>query len=306
VSTIDAAIHILLVGEIREVRKLRGLLDCDGSRQYHVSIASTVQSAHERLVRDDVDVLLVALRGKQPRSMDFLQIALSAAPFKPVVMLLESEDDALATELLQQGVQDFVSKTDLTHCQLSRILRYSIERHRLQKTLQRLSLIDDLTGLHNRRGFFALAEQHLRLIVRKGAAVLVCMDVDNLKRINDTFGHSEGNRALILTASTLRSCFRQSDILARVGGDEFCVLMTDAVPGTSREIRSRLLKRMNLTNGVEHWGFRLSLSVGSVDVPAVKTPPLEELLAIADELMYQHKRSNRSIAPSRIPQTSAV
>ena len=209
-STNDAAIHILLVGEIREARRLRGLLDSDGSRRYHVSNASTVQSANDRLLRDDVDVLLVALGGKQPRSGDFLQIARVAAPLKPVVMLLESEDEELAAELLQQGVQDFVTKTGLTHCHLSRSLRYSIERHRLQKMLQSLTLIDDLTGLHNRRGFFALAEQHMRLIARKGAAVLICLDVDNLKVINDTFGHFEGNRAPIDGPSRSASDARKS------------------------------------------------------------------------------------------------
>ena len=114
-----------------------------------------------------------------------------------MVILSEAEDESLAVEALQQGVQDFLATQNLDRAALARSLRYSIERHRLQKTLQNLSLIDDLTGLHNRRGFMALAEQHMRMILRKGAAMLVYLDLDDLKLINDNYGHLEGNRALI-------------------------------------------------------------------------------------------------------------
>jgi diguanylate cyclase (GGDEF)-like protein len=177
---------------------------------------------------------------------------------------------------------------------LGRSLRYAIERHRLQKALQHLSLIDDLTGLQNRRGFLALAEQHLRMIQRKGAALLVYVDVDDLKTINDTYGHLVGNRALVATANILRACFRQSDILARLGGDEFCVLMTDAVRDSSPHVRKRLQQRVDFTNALATLGFRLSLSVGIADVPAVRQPPLEELLRLADSCMYEQKRNKRA------------
>ena len=66
------------------------------------------------------------------------------------------------------------------------------------------------------------------MIERKGTALLIYLDLDDLKIINDSCGHLEGNRALVVTANVLRACFRQSDILARLGGDEFCILMTDA------------------------------------------------------------------------------
>lgn len=133
----------------------------------------------------------------------------------PTVVLAECEDELLAIETLRQGAQDFLAKDKLDRPTLVRSLRYSIERHRLQKNLQSLSLADDLTGLYNRRGFMALAEQHLRMIQRKGAALLIYLDLDDLKKINDSYGHLEGNRALIVTANVLRACFRQSDILAR-------------------------------------------------------------------------------------------
>jgi two-component system cell cycle response regulator len=305
VSTNSAPIRILVVGEAREARRLRGLLDSNGSIQFRVSHVTAMESAAERLARDNADILLVDMGSKQPRGLALVQAARAAASDKPVVILSESEDDALAVESLQQGIQDFLTKDHMDCIVLVRALRYSIERHRLQRKLQSLSLIDDLTGLNNRRGFLVLAEQHLRLILRKGTAMLVYLDVDNLKLINDTFGHLEGNRALTLTANILRACFRQSDILARLGGDEFCVLMTEDGQDTSREIRKRLQKRVNLTNDLPAWGFRVSLSVGIADVPAVH-PPLEELLRIADELMYVDKRNNRALLPMTTSLSSPV
>jgi diguanylate cyclase (GGDEF)-like protein len=159
--------------------------------------------------------------------------------------------------------------------------------------LQNLSLIDDLTGLYNRRGFLALAEQHLRMIQRKGGALLIYLDLDDLKLINDTCGHLEGNRALVVTANVLRACFRQSDILARLGGDEFCVLMTDAGQDSPQQVRKRIQQRADFINALSSWNFRLSLSVGIAEVPVAHQPSLDQLLRIADAHMYEEKRSKR-------------
>ena len=139
----------------------------------------------------------------------------------------------------------------------------------------------------------ALAEQHLRMIQRKGAALLIYVDLDDLKMINDSYGHLEGNRASIVTANVLRACFRQSDILARLGGDEFCVLMTDAGQDSALQVRKRLQHRQDFINALSSWNFRLSLSVGIADVPAVHQPPLDQLLRTADAQMYEEKRRKR-------------
>jgi diguanylate cyclase (GGDEF)-like protein len=241
--------------------------------------------------------LLLDLGSKQRQARAFVQAARAAAPDTPMVVLAEREDELLALESLRQGVQDFLDKERLDRPALVRALRYSIERHRLQKNLQYLSLIDDLTGLHNRRGFLALAEQHLRMIQRKGAALLIYLDLDDLKLINDTYGHPEGNRALIVTANVLRACFRQSDILARLGGDEFCVLMTDAGQDSAQQVRKRLQQRTDFINALSSWNFRLSLSVGFAEVPVVHQPPLDQLLRIADEHMYEEKRNKQLRRP---------
>jgi len=290
VSTNGALIRILLVGEAKGARRVRGLLESEGPTQFQITHVTGLELAAERLSSAEMDVMLLDMASKRQQGRAFVQAARAAAPDMPLVVLSESEDESLAVEALQEGVQDFLAKERLDRSALARSLRYSIERHRLQKMVQSLSLIDDLTSLHNRRGFLALAEQHLRLILRKGAGMVVYLDLDNLKLINDTYGHLEGNRALIVTANVLRACFRQSDILSRLGGDEFCVLMTDAGRDSAQQVRKRIQQRVDFINALSTWRFRLSLSIGFADVPAVHQPSLEELLRIADARMYEEKR----------------
>ena len=302
------SIRILLVSEDREARRLRDLLESQSSSEFRITHVHGIEPAAECLSTEGADVLLLDIGPDQARGRAIVQAATAAVPSVPTVILSESESESLAVESLQQGAQDFIAKERLDRATLARSLRYAIERHRLQRTLQSLSLIDDLTGLHNRRGFLALAEQQLRLIQRKGTALLVYVDLDDLKTINDNHGHFEGNRALIGTADILRATFRQSDILARIGGDEFCVLMTDAMHDSALQVRKRLQQRVDYINALTAWRFRLSLSVGIADVPAVRQPALEELLRLADVLMYEQKRSKHALAssPSSLKQSTTA
>jgi len=307
-TTNDGPLRILLVGEARDACGLRGLLGNDDSSHFQIAHVAGLELAAERLSSEPADILLLELGAGQRHGRIFVQAARAAAPDTPMVILAESEDESLAIEALRQGAQDFLTKDKLDRAVLVRALRYSIERHRLQKNLQNLSLIDDLTGLYNRRGFMALAEQHLRMIQRKGAALIVYLDLDDLKLINDSHGHLEGNRALIVTANVLRACFRQSDILARLGGDEFCVLMTDAAQDSDLQVRKRLQQRADFVNSLGSWKFRISFSVGIADVPVVHQPSLEQLLRVADTQMYEEKRNKQAHAADSPPlkQTSVA
>jgi diguanylate cyclase (GGDEF)-like protein len=173
----------------------------------------------------------------------------------------------------------------------------AIERHHQQRALQSLALIDDLTGLHNRRGFLTLAAHHLKVAHRTGRSfLLVFVDLDGLKQVNDTFGHPEGNRALLEAADVLRGSFRQSDILGRLGGDEFVVLTPEANENSAEMVLSRLQEKASACNRKPGRIYALSLSVGIVAGRPEQACSLEELLAQADALMYEQKRSKRGPA----------
>lgn len=169
-----------------------------------------------------------------------------------------------------------------------------------EEELRALLLVDELTGLPNRRAFMTLSEQALKLAMRiERDVLLIFIDVDHLKEINDTLGHLAGDRALIDTARVLRESCREADIVARLGGDEFVALMTVDSDQTGDLICSRIKARVDLHNHETDRGYRLSLSVGATKSKAEGTV-LADLLARADAALYDQKRGrSRSHALSR-------
>ena len=175
---------------------------------------------------------------------------------------------------------------------LVRAIHYAIERHQLIATLKALSLIDDLTGLYNRRGFSELAEQHLRLAQRGGGAVtLAYFDLDAFKRINDQHGHHVGDRALRRVAEILKRTFRGSDLLARLGGDEFSVLAIGASEDDARLFVQRFRNAIDRFNSQGEEPFTLAVSIGLARHTGEGRVLLDDLIARADRAMYEEKRS---------------
>jgi diguanylate cyclase (GGDEF)-like protein/PAS domain S-box-containing protein len=167
-------------------------------------------------------------------------------------------------------------------------------RKRMEETLRALALIDELTGLYNRRGFLTLAQQQLKMANRaKRRMLLLFADFDDLKRVNDTFGHVKGDQALIEIANVLRESFRESDIIARIAGDEFVVLATE-ISGTSAEtIATRLQENLEVRNARRARLYKLSLSVGIAHYDPEHPCSIDDLMAQADTVMYEHKRGNQ-------------
>jgi diguanylate cyclase (GGDEF)-like protein/PAS domain S-box-containing protein len=171
------------------------------------------------------------------------------------------------------------------------------EQIRAQEELRALSLIDELTGLYNRRGFLTLARQQLKMAERMHRGLfLLFADLDDLKNINDTQGHSTGDQALKDVAQLMKDTFREPDILARMGGDEFVVLAIEgASAGNADILTSRLQNTLTSFNQKHRRPFQLSLSQGVVRHQPGRTIAIEELIAQADRLMYDKKRKKKSI-----------
>jgi diguanylate cyclase (GGDEF)-like protein/PAS domain S-box-containing protein len=168
------------------------------------------------------------------------------------------------------------------------------ERKQSEELFKSLSLIDDLTGLYNRRGFLTLAQKQLKLSNRMNRGVTVLFaDVDKLKWINDNLGHLEGDSALINTAKILKDTFRESDIVGRIHGDEFAVFMSGSDEAYSATIVSRLQSKIKEFNTVAKPAYILSLSIGISSSEAGKTCNLDDLLEMADKFMYEKKREGR-------------
>jgi diguanylate cyclase (GGDEF)-like protein/PAS domain S-box-containing protein len=168
------------------------------------------------------------------------------------------------------------------------------EQKCFEEKLQAISLTDDLTGLYNRRGFFTLTQQQMKVAERaKKDMLLFFADLDKMKHINDTLGHQGGDKALIEVANILKEVFRESDIIGRMGGDEFAILAID----TTDETREVLIKRLHNTlddyNRPEGRNYKLSLSIGIAHYDPEKPSSLDELIAQADTLMYEEKNNKQ-------------
>ena len=163
--------------------------------------------------------------------------------------------------------------------------------------LHHLALTDELTGFYNRRGFLVLGTQQLKIARRSGHSLLLFFgDLDHLKRVNDAYGHDEGDALLLRCSVALKTTFRESDIVARLGGDEFAILAAEGADRSLEAIIGRLnesVRDVNTRGG--RTSLSLSLGVSRFDPGAPMT--LGELLTAADRDMYRHKRK-RSPAPA--------
>lgn len=182
---------------------------------------------------------------------------------------------------------------------LVQVVRDITERKKLEETLRDSSHKDELTGLLNRRGLLKQAAPYFDFARRqKEKLLLLFIDLDGMKKINDEFGHQEGDNALINTAKILNRSFRSSDIIARLGGDEFTVLVTD-LNADKEEAITRLNENLKAFNASETRSHKLAFSIGVAALEPERMTCFEELLEQADQAMYEQKRMKRRRAGER-------
>jgi diguanylate cyclase (GGDEF)-like protein/PAS domain S-box-containing protein len=171
------------------------------------------------------------------------------------------------------------------------IIKDITEQKKMEEELRTLSVMDDLTGLYNRRGFFTLSQQQMKMAERaKKDMLLFFADLDNMKEINDRLGHQEGDKALVEIATVLKEVFRESDIIGRMGGDEFAALAIDTTDETEEVLTARLQNYLDTHNKLETRNYALSLSIGIAHYDHGNPSSLDELMSRADTLMYEEKR----------------
>jgi two-component system cell cycle response regulator len=291
-------IKVLLVESDDDyVAEVRGGLSRSLTGALELEAVSELSQALARLSQGGIDVILLALDLADSHGMVTFDRAYAFAPDVPIIVITREPDEEAAIAAVQGGAQDYLVKTEITPNMLVRAVRHAIERHRLFSALRSLSLIDDLTGLYNRRGFSDLGEQYLKLARRSGRGVtMVYLDLDRFKTINDSLGHHVGDRALLKVADILRATFRRSDIIARLGGDEFGVLALEAADETSDLLVQRLRERVVDFNRSSPEPYQLSVSIGMARHDDDMRVRLEDMVAEADSAMYREKHGKRAAA----------
>ncbi|MBC9251298.1 diguanylate cyclase [Pseudomonas alcaligenes] len=228
-------------------------------------------------------LVMVPIRTREPIGAIGNYWASEHQPSPEEVSLLQALADS--TSIAIENVQLYQSLE-------RRVEERTRELQQAYDRIHHLSLTDELTGLHNRRGFYLLAEQALRHSSRYSeGCTAMFLDLDGLKRVNDEMGHEQGDTMLLQAATVLRQALREVDIVARMGGDEFCVLAQGQV---GEILEKRVQQAIAAFNAGASQPFTLSVSIGTTDMSGSLDASLDELLAIADERMYENKHQRRA------------
>ncbi|HKR37657.1 MAG TPA: diguanylate cyclase [Steroidobacteraceae bacterium] len=269
--------------------------------------AEAIEMARE--LHPQLVVMDVSLRGEVD-GIDAACAIQEEAPV-PVIFLTGHTDPETLQRAVSTGPLGYLIKpfeeTDL-RCAIEVAIhkhRSDLARREREETLRRsaenLSLIDELTQLKNRRGFFELGEQALKIARREQHTMaLFFMDLDGLKQINDTLGHMTGDDALRDTAAVLRHTFRGSDIVARLGGDEFVALAHLNSELDVETLCARLREHLQEFNSARTRPYQVDLSIGATLVDDPADQDLEAFIARADEAMYREKRRTARDTPDAL------
>jgi diguanylate cyclase (GGDEF)-like protein len=318
--------HILVVDDTPDnLRLLAKILESQG---YLVRKALNGKMAIQGIHHDPPDLILLDIKMPDMNGFEVCQQLKASEKTATIPIIFISAIDLIADKVraFEMGGQDYITKPFQELEVLVRVKNQLLIRQQRQQLIQqnqqleqeiaerlnaeaevrRLSLTDELTGLYNRRGFLLLAEQHLKVARRTNiSCCLIFADIDGLKLVNDTLGHKTGDRLIYDAAQILQQTFRDSDIMARFGGDEFVVLIP-ACLNNADDLRSRLQKSIDDFNQAKDavnaaWDprpYQLSISIGVQFCLAADNTSLEYLLTQADQLMYDHKRIKRWVTHS--------
>ena len=285
---------------------IRALLESsDAEPPFRFAHAHTLAQAFERLEQNEVDVLLMDVGAGDARAMAAVSQARVRAPLVPVVVAVDSDDDALALRAVEVGARGYMVKSAVSPGSLIWTLHHAVRNQRMflelniaRERARQLAAYDQLTGFANRLLFQDRLEQAVASARRNGQKLAVLfLDLDQFKRVNDTLGHLAGDALLRLAAQRIGSCLRRSDTGARLGGDEFAILLTnlaseDDAVRVANKVLALLREPLSLKNGASH---AISASIGIATFPRDGTSA-EELLKHADTAMYQAKAAGRNRA----------
>ena len=294
------SIRILLVednpGDARIVRDL--LLGFD-----RIPELTTVARIHDCMCLIDdhlVDMILLDLSLPDSDGLQGFHRLRAHAPEIPIIILSGLSDVETAEQAVRTGAQDYLIKGHLEGNLLQHAVQFAGLRHAFRAELEELSLKDPLTGIYNRRGFRLLADQSLRVAKRNGRdSVLLLADMNDLKDINDTYGHTQGDLALQAAARAFQAALRDSDIIARLGGDEFVALAVEANPPGISSLLGRLEERLKHEDQQLAMSLTLSLSIGVAPFNPSESPSLNDLIVAADHDMYEKKKQYRKAKEER-------
>ncbi len=260
---------------------------------YDLRFANSLEAGID-LLAERVDVVLLDLFLTDSRSLETLKRIKPHLGSIPVIILSGLGDEHVAMDAIQNGAQDYLVNGNIDSDRLSRAIQYAIHRNTLSLEAKNAVLTDELTGLHNKEGFAVIADQYLKKAQREKSAPVVCFAVLNdLERIRTDFGTAEGVRAIQTAAEVIQESFRSSDLVARIGEDEFAMLTFAHGNGSAKVVSARIKKNKKYYEA-QFNRYRLSLSLCAVYFGLSEISTGRDLSAKAEEVLGQYK-SKRNV-----------
>lgn len=276
-----------------DLRMIMSLLKKDDRRSYQFEHCNTLGAALERLDTESFDVVVLDLGLPDSSGLETLTSIQEHNIETPMVILTDLDDEDFAEQALQLGFEEYVPKSALKSSRIDWQIKQAVERHKITRSYYERATVDALTKIHNRAYFDEVLERAVSEHDRSGEAMaLALIDVDNFKILNDEQGHSAGDRALKALGDTLNACKRKEDIAARVGGDEFALLMVYTKERTGAAyLIERIRSHFQDFASKAGLNFVPTLSIGV----AWHAPPMtpEKLYEKADKAMYQAKKMGK-------------
>lgn len=306
-----SGLKVLLVEDDQEFANiLRIRLSKETDPPIEVTCLATLRQALEALAEKTWDLILLDLMLPDSSGIQTFVDLRVRARHTPVVIMSGLDSDELAIDAVRKGAEDYLVKGEIDSRLLLRILHHAIDRHRIKEKLasvtgrlretnmrlEKMALLDPLTGLYNRRGLQQALKRETQIALREGGKLMVLIfDIDDFKRVNDSLGHPVGDILLKEVAKKVQDSVRASDHVARIGGDEFILLLPKTQLREGLQLSERLRFAIsNTTITVSNTEtLRITASFGLTPVPD-HASSVDELLAISDAFLRQSKNEGKN------------
>lgn len=271
--------------------------------QYDLSVTTSGADALALAEHSAPDLILLDVMMPEMDGLETLRRLRQTDWGREIAVILVTADDRTETQVfgLDQGADDFIAKPVVVPIVQARV-RNLLERQRLRRELMRLATTDELTGTANRRHFFELGEAERSRVVRyKQPCGLLMLDIDHFKSVNDQHGHAAGDAVLTAFAETIQSLLRQPDVLGRLGGEEFAVLLPQTEPQGTLDLAERLRARVEEMGVAADNGstIRVTTSLGATQLQA-SDRSFDVALQRADTALYTAKDGGRNQVHSEL------
>ena len=295
-SVRSAAVHKVLLIEDNpgDARLIREMIDEDPDAPFSLSCADRLARGLEQLSAGDTELVLLDLSLPDSSGLDTFAKVYAHSPTVPIIVLTGNSDQTVALSAVKSGAQDYLVKGRCDRELLLRSMQYSIERKRYQVQLEYQANYDALTGLPNRNLLHDRLHQAVQGYRLPRTVAVAFIDLDHFKFVNDSLGHSVGDKLLKAMAERLRLMLRDGDTVARLGGDEFVIVLHDS---SSEAVIYRAMQRIaaGVAEPIEIDGKELVVTCSAgISLCPQDGPDVDTLLKNADAAMYRAKERGRN------------